>query len=156
MVDGISKKCVSSSLLFSIFVDFLFFASSSIVLPLMSKHWLIFFRSNWLLYWAFPEKNCTPRWGHRFFLMLTAPGFSVKFTVIPLEFSIFFLTPPGNPCFFLNFGVPPWNSNDFYSTPWNFSLISSTGGLQFFLEKPIHSVGIGDFLKIKVFFHYLQ
>ena len=37
----------------------------------------------------------------------------------------------------------PWNSNDFYSTPWNFPLISSKGGLQFFfLEKPILKAGL--------------
>ena len=30
---------------------------------------------------------------------------------------------------------PPWNSNDFYYTPWNFQLISSIGGLQFLFGK---------------------
>ena len=34
--------------------------------------------------------------------------------------------PPGNPQLFFKFCCTPWNSNDFYSTPWNFPLISST------------------------------
>ena len=37
--------------------------------------------------------------------------------------------------FFLNFWWTPCNCNDFYSTLWNFLLISSTGF--FFLKKPI-------------------
>ena len=41
------------------------------------------------------------------------------------------------PCFFLNLCEPPWNFNDFYSTPWNIpgGQISSTGELQYFSGK---------------------
>ena len=53
-------------------------------------------------------------------------GFPVKFTVTPWK-SIFFSI----------FGLLPWNSNDFYSTPWKFPLTSSTGRHNFFLEKPL-------------------
>ena len=65
------------------------------------------------------------------------PGFPVKFTVTLLEYFFFLHWPPWKSMFFSQFLVYPWNSNDFYSTPWNFPLISSTGGYNFILEKPI-------------------
>ena len=47
----------------------------------------------------------------------------------PLEFSIFFkIDISGNLRFFLKFWDSPWKFNDFYSTSWNFELISSTRG----------------------------
>ena len=38
----------------------------------------------------------------------------------PWNFPFFCINAPGNPCFLLN--LIPWNSNDFYSTPWTFTL----------------------------------
>ena len=61
-------------------------------------------------------------------------GFPVKFTVTPWNFPFFCIDPPGNVCFFLNVGVPPWNSNDFYSTLLEFSI--DILNYNFFLEKP--------------------
>ena len=40
----------------------------------------------------------------------------------PWNFPFFYIDPPGNPCLFLNFWCTPWNSNDFCSTPLEFSI----------------------------------
>ena len=47
------------------------------------------------------------------------PGFPVKFTVTPgtFHFSIFYPPPLEIHVFSSIFGVPTWNSNEFYSTP---------------------------------------
>ena len=41
------------------------------------------------MHWAFPEKNCNPPVEDIDFFEVDPPGFPVKFTVTPLEFSIF-------------------------------------------------------------------
>ena len=72
-------------------------------------------------HWAFPEKNFYPHplLGISIFLKLT-PWISSQIYRDPLEF--FALTP-------LEIHVSPSN---FWCTPWNFPLISSTGGYNFF------------------------
>ena len=87
----------------------------------------------------FPEKNCTPPVKNIDFFEVDPPEFPVKFNVIPLEFSIFLSWPPLEiHVFSSTFGVPPWNSNDFYSTHGMgiFHWYLQQGGYNFFLEKP--------------------
>lgn len=57
------------------------------------------------------------------------------------KFSISLRWPPLKSTFFPQILVyPPWNSNDFYSTPLEFSIdILNRGGYGFFLKKPILS-----------------
>ena len=102
---------------------------------------------------GFSRKICTPllRWGYRFFWSLP-----------PWISSQIYRDPTGNPYFFLNFWCTPWNSNDSCSTPppWNFPLISSTGGYNYFLKSPLHLrkikciflLNTQFFLTIKMFF----
>ena len=83
--------------------------------------------------WAFPLKEIVPP------LLRMSIFFEVDTPWISIQI---YRDPPGNPCFFLNFWFPPWNST-LYSTPWNFSLISSTSN--FFLENPIKSRKLTSF-----------
>ena len=48
------------------------------------------------------------------------PRYSVKFTVTPVEIHVEI------------FGLPPWNSNDFYSNPLEISIDILNRGFQFF------------------------
>ena len=86
--------------------------------------------------WDFPEKNCIPPVEDIDFFEVDPPGFPVKFSVTPLEFSIFCIDFPGNPCFFPEFfGVPPGIPTNITLPGGNFLLISLTGGLTFFSGK---------------------
>ena len=77
-----------------------------------------------------------PCWEYRFF-WISPPEFPVKFTVIPLEFSIFFcIDPPLEIHVFSSiFGPLPGIATNFALRPWNFPLVSSTGGYNFFSGK---------------------
>ena len=71
---------------------------------------------------------------------IVPPVFPVKFTVTPMEFSIFLHKRPWKSMFSSQFNPLKFQRLllyplDFYSTPWNFPLITSTGELQFFSGK---------------------
>ena len=88
----------------------------------------------------FQKKNCTPPL-ISILLKLTSWISSQIYRDLPLKFSIFFaLTFPPLEIYVFSwtFCIPPWNSSDFYSTPWNFPLISSTGGGVQFLFGKVH------------------
>ena len=68
--------------------------------------------------------------------------------------------PPWNFPFFcfdpLEIHVLPWNSNDFYSTPWNFLWCPQQGGYNLFLEKAILLLNNwNQYLNLK-YFNYLH
>ena len=80
------------------FFNFYFYTLSEIIIFFFKFYsaflWQQFSCNNGL----FQKKNL-PCWGYRFLWSWPlAPGFSVKFTITPLEFSIFLHWPPGNPC----------------------------------------------------------
>ena len=80
-------------------------------------------------YWAFPEKYCTPPVEAIDFFEVEHPGFPVKFNMISLKFSIFLYWPPWKSMFFPQLVVRPLGiPMTFTLPPWNFQLISSTGG----------------------------
>ena len=56
---------------------------------------------------------------------------------LPHGFQDDFIMTPWIFRFYIKFWHTPRNSNYFYSTPWNFSLISSAGGFWIFSGKPI-------------------
>ena len=69
-------------------------------------------------------------------MKLTSLDFQSISSWPPGTFHFFVLDPLEILVFPSNFNIPPWKSDYFPSTPWKFPLISSTGGFNFFLEKP--------------------
>ena len=94
--------------------------------------WVIMLNVRWIFLvrkGLFHKKNCTA--------LLTRFGFPVKFTVTLLEVSIFYIEPPGNPGFFINFWYTPGIPTTFTLPPYGiFNRCLQQGGLNFFLEKP--------------------
>ena len=94
--------------------------NARLMLPCWTVLFLVIYLVNYLLTWL---EKCI------FLLAILKWVFQKKKFTPMLRISIFLkLTPLENHVFALNFGIPPWNSNYFYSTPWNFPLISSAGG----------------------------
>ena len=75
-----------------------------------------------------------PCWRIFIFFEVEFPGFPFKFTVTPAIFKFSYRFPLKS-TFFHNFWCTPWNSNDYYPTPWNFPLLSSTRGVKIFFWK---------------------
>ena len=89
----------------------------------MNVRWIFLVRKG-----LFQKKNCTA--------LLTRFGFPVKFTVTLLEVSIFYIEPPGNPGFFINFWYTPGIPTTFTLPPYGiFNRCLQQGGLNFFSGK---------------------
>ena len=93
-----------------------------------------FFLWEWLSFWPVPElfifhktlgfsrkKNVPRCWEYQLF-EVDPTGSPVEFILTPWDFRFFCIDPLEIHVFSSTFGVPPWNSNDFYSTSLEFSI----------------------------------
>ena len=94
----------------------------------------LFFLWEWLSFWPVPElfifhktlgfsrKKMCPAVKDINFLKLTPLDLQSNLSWLPGIFHFFTLTPLEIHVFSSTFSVPPWNSNDFYSTSLEFSI----------------------------------
>ena len=87
------------------------------------------------------KKLYPPCWGHQFFFQVDPPNFQSTLPGPPgisKKYPLFFINPPGNPCFSFNFWHTPWISIKFLIYPPGISIdVLNRGVSVFFLKSPL-------------------